>query len=242
MPVTTSASEPGFPAAAVCLPLAGFPHLPVSPVLDCLRRLPVRQPGTDVAGRVVWLPRLGVSVLVHGSVAGGWLCTVVAADSRPAVLPVGGFVVSEVEVSTAFATPVPWHTVAALSAAEFVDVWRVRCAVHGRNPMLVGALLEALAPDTLTVVVDDRVRARSGCRSQQGLRQACRRLVECGLLLDLSEPAGRGGDPLPNRTRVASDEVASIVARDPAETQPGPVPDTVPVFGLRLSEPTWPPR
>lgn len=159
-------------------------------VLDCLRRLPARHRVEEVAGRWLWLPRLGVSVLAHEHTEAGWLCTLIAVDSAadfpPARLPTGVLVVAEVEVVTAVSTRWPWDASAGLSQPEFCDAWRVRAAVHGAPMALREALLSHvedtrmftpdlcppdLDPVVWTVPVGPAVRMQSGCPTMQALRQ-----------------------------------------------------------------------
>ncbi|WP_214405744.1 hypothetical protein [Pseudonocardia lacus] len=171
------------PSAVVGLRPLNFPYCPGPAVLDRLLRLPERQPGGDVAGRLLWLPRLGVTVLPHEHVAEGWLCTMTGADSRPHRLPPGVFLVADFEVRTAFTADRP---TAELETPEFCDAWRVRLAVHGGNPMLGDALIAHLDPADRTVATADRtVRTRSGARTAAGFRQVCHRLHTAGLLTAL---------------------------------------------------------
>lgn len=171
------------PSAVVGLRPLNFPYCPGPAVLDCLLRLPERQALGDVAGRPLWLPRLGVTVLPHEHVAEGWLCTLADADSRPHRLPTGVFVVADFEVLTAFTADRP---AADLQTPEFCDAWRVRLAAHGGSLLLGDALITHLDPADRTVATDDRtVRARSGYRTAAGFRQACRRLHTAGLLTAL---------------------------------------------------------
>lgn len=180
-------------------------------VADCLRRLPVRQVSGQIAGRWLWLPRLGLSVLAHEHTEAGWLCSLVAADSRPVRLPTGICVVDEVEISRAIATRWPWDVLAGLSPDEYRDTWRIRAADRGAPMALCEALLACvedtpaypadlypadLDPTGWMVTIDAAVRARSGCRSTAGLHRQCQRLVDTGLLTPAETPDTRpGGEP-----------------------------------------------
>lgn len=169
--------------------------MPVNAVHDCLSRLPARQVVERVGGLMLWLPRLGITVLPHEPVAGGWVCTLVAVDAAPpGWLPTGVFEVCDLELRTAIASRSPWLPVADLSVAEFGDAWQVRLACCGGSPGVGGALLGGLDPDTLTVdVTDPAIRARSGCRHPAGFAQACRRLRAAGLLRALFDDTASFG-------------------------------------------------
>lgn len=172
------------PRPAIGLRVLPVPPVPANAVQDCLSRLPVRQVVDRVGGLLLWLPRLGVTVLPHEPVTGGWVCTLVAVDAVPrGWLPTGAFEVRDLELRTAISTPSPWLPAADLSVAEFGDAWQVRLACHDGSLRVGLALLAGLDPDTLTVdVADPQVRSRSGCRHPDGFAQACRRLREAGLL------------------------------------------------------------
>jgi hypothetical protein len=169
---------------AIGLRVLAVPPVPANGVRDCLSRLPVRQVVDRVGGLTMWLPRLGITVLPHEPVTGGWVCTLVAADSAPrGWLPTGAFEVCDLEVRTAIATRNPWLPTAELSVAEFGDAWQVRLACHGGSLRVGLALLAGMDPHTLTVdVADPAIRVRSGCRHPGGFAQACRRLRRAGLL------------------------------------------------------------
>ncbi len=165
------------------------PPIPATAVRDCLTRLPARHDADWVEGRLLWLPRLGITVLPHEPVTGGWVCTLVGVDGgAPGRVPSGVFVVADLEIRTAFGTRSPWQPIADLTGAEFLDAWRIRYAAHGSSVMLGEALLTATDLDTLTVdTTAPTLRARSGARTQRGFAQACRNLAEAGLLLALFE-------------------------------------------------------
>jgi hypothetical protein len=172
------------PRPSIGLRVLAVPPVPANGVRDCLSRLPVRQHFDRVGGRLLWLPRLGITVLPQEPVTGGWVCTLVAADNAPpGWLPTGAFEISDLEIRTAIATRHPWLPTADLSVAEFGDAWQVRLACHGGSPRVGLALLAGLDPDTLTVdVADPAIRVRAGCRHPGGFTQACHRLRRAGLL------------------------------------------------------------
>ena len=189
------------PRPAIGIRMLHIPPVPADAVHDCLSRLPARQVVDRVGGMMLWLPRLGITVLPHEPVTGGWVCTLVAVDTGPrGWLPTGAFEVSDLEVRTAIATRHPWLPTAELSTAEFGDAWQVRLTCHGGSLRVGLALLAGLDLDTLTVNVGDpQVRARSGCRHPSGFTQACRRLREAGLLQALSDDTPTTGSAGPTR-------------------------------------------
>jgi hypothetical protein len=170
---------------AIGLRVLAVPQVPANAVQDCLLRLPVRQVVDRVGGLLLWLPRLGITVLPHEPVTGGWVCTLIAVDNGPpGWLPTGAFEVCDLEARTAIATRKPWMPTADLSVAEFGDAWQVRLACHHGVSLRIGvALLAGMDPDTLAVdVADPAIRGQAGCRNPGGFAQACRRLREAGLL------------------------------------------------------------
>jgi hypothetical protein len=179
------------PRTAIGIQSLPFPRIPDSPVLDCLGRLPRRRDPdrvAAVAGALLWLPRLGVTVLPHEPLTDGWVCTLVGIDTAAGRLPVGVFVVSDLEICTAIATSCPWQPVVGLSGVEYGDAWRVRLAGRGGGRMLGEALLAHADLATLIVdTTDHRVRSGSGCRTAAGFRQACQRLCDAGLLVALPD-------------------------------------------------------
>jgi hypothetical protein len=193
--VSTARSWDSRPRPAIGLRVLAVPSVPANAVHDCLSRLPARQGLGRVGGLLLWLPRLGVTVLPHEPVTGGWVCTLVAADNGPpGWLPTGAFEVSDLEVRTAIATRTPWLPAAELSVAEFGDAWLVRAACHGGSVRVGVALLAGMDPDTLAVDVSDpALRVRAGCRHPGGFAQACRRLREAGLLRALFDTTTGGG-------------------------------------------------
>ena len=183
---------------------------PMSPATRDLlsRRLPVRQPAGSVAGRPLWLPRLGVTVLPHEPVTRGWLCSFVAADTHPVRLPVGLWLVDEVEITTGFAVPASWplRLPDGLAGDEFAAAWLVRvvevdCCRYGT----AAALLAGFDPDTLTVVADDAARRRAGPRTtDQAFQAVLARLRAAGFLFAPhdSVPPVVGTQPCPPPTDV----------------------------------------
>lgn len=154
-----------------------------------------------VVGARLWLPRLGVSVLAHEPAEAGWLCTLLGADSTPPRLPTGVFVVSDLEIRTAFPTDPAAAMSATGSVSAWCAAWRVRVADHERRPALSAALLAHLDETTpsvatpsaecLTVATGGRgVLLRSGCRSVQGFRRACEVLAQAGFLRALFDDPG----------------------------------------------------
>jgi hypothetical protein len=180
---TTHSADPR-PRPAIGLRVLPVPPVPATGVRDCLSRLAVRQHLDQVGGQLLWLPRLGITVLPHEPVSGGWVCTLVAVDNAPrGWLPTGAFEISDLEVRTAIATRRPWLPTAELSVAEFGDAWQVRLACHGGSLRVGLALLAGMNPDTLTLdVADPAIRVRAGCRHPAGFAQACHRLRQAGLL------------------------------------------------------------
>ena len=178
-------------------PYYGLPgqQLPVltSAVRDCLGRLPVRQRLEQVEGRPLWLLRLGVTVLPHATVTGGCLCTVVAADADPQRLPVGVFVVEDVEIVTAVPAATcrqaPLSVQLGLSTAVVRDAWQVRLAVVDPRYRLMAALLDGVDPDTLTVIAGEVARRRSTSRTVHAFGVALARLCTMGFLVALDHPA-----------------------------------------------------
>jgi hypothetical protein len=190
------------PRPAIGLRQLAVPPVPANAVQDCLSRLPARQVVDRVGGLTLWLPRLGITVLPHEPVTGGWVCTLVAADAAPpGWLPTGAFEISDLELRAAIATRNPWLPTADLSVAEFGDAWQIRLACHHGHHLQLGiALLSGLDPDTLTVdIADPAIRARSGCRHPAGFAQACRRLRETGLLHALFDDAATAPGEGPRR-------------------------------------------
>jgi hypothetical protein len=232
----TTANRPRVALGIRALP---FPRIPDSPVLDCLRRLSRRQQPdrvAAVAGTLLWLPRLGVTVLPHEPVTEGWVCSLVGTDRAAGWLPVGVFVVSDLEISTAIATTSPWQPVAGMSGAEYGDAWRVRLAAHGGSPMLGDALLDHADPATLIVATTDPLpRSRSGCRTVAGFRQACRRLCDAGLLTALSADG-----PDHDSTQAAVEQSCVDHGVDRSDADPGAAAEGGRHL-LTLPPSTWPP-
>jgi hypothetical protein len=172
------------PHPSIGLRVLAVPPVPANAVHDCLSRLPARQIIDLVGGLMLWLPRLGITVLPHEPVTGGWVCTLVAVDAGPrGWLPTGAFEVSDLELRTAIITHHPWLPTAELSTGEFSSAWQIRLACHDGHARVGLALLAGVDPDTLTVdVTGPAIRAQAGCRHPAGFAQACRRLREAGLL------------------------------------------------------------
>jgi hypothetical protein len=119
----TPSPDERWPALAI-LPRFEVPHL-TNAVVNCLERQSRRRASDDIAGCVLYVPRLGASVLPHVAVAGGWLCTFVAGESG-ARLPVGAGALADVELRAALSVVNPWFPHASLTGHEFIDVWTVR--------------------------------------------------------------------------------------------------------------------
>ena len=193
-------------------------HLPPLPsaARECLGRLPVRRRVEAAEGSPLWLLRLGVTVLPHSMVTSGWLCTIVAADSQPAQLPVGAFVADDVEIVTAIAaatcTQAPLSVQAGLPAEVVRDAWLVRLAVVDPRYRVMAALLHGLNDDTLIVTADEMARRRSAYRTVAAFRTAFARLYALGFLVALDQPANDAIAGSPDGAR----------------------------YGLRLPRPGWP--
>lgn len=178
-------------------PYVGLPGRQLPPlnasVRDCLGRLPGCWQVEAVAGLPLWLPRLGVTVLPHSAVTGGVLCTIAAADSQPARLPTGVFVVEDVEITTAVAADpcarMTFAVQARLSAEEFREVWLVRLAVVDPRYRSTAVVLDGLDRDTLTVTVSAAARRRSVFRTVRALSSRLDRLCRAGFLVPLDDPA-----------------------------------------------------
>lgn len=209
----SGAVEPSPREALIGVRRLDFPAVPPSGVRDRLNRLPVQQTGREIAGAVLWLPRVAVSVLAHEQVPRGWLCTLAWADRCQGRLPTGVFIISDTEARTAFPTRCPWDPVAELTAAQYADAWRVRLAARVPGSLMLGeALLTGLDPNTLALTITTAVRAQSGCRTTSGFWQACGRLCDAELLMPLFDDTG--GLPAEGRWQ----------------------------YGLRMPASTWPPR
>ena len=191
------------PRPSIGLRVLAVPPIPATAVRDCLTRLPARQVVDRIGGLTLWLPRLGITVLPHEPVAGGWVCTLVGVDAAPpGWLPTGAFEVCDLEVRTAIAIRNPWLPTADLTIAEFGDAWQVRLACRCGQTRLGMALLSGMDPDTFTVdvdVADPVIRARAGWRHPAGFAQACRRLGEAGLLHALFDDTAAAAEVGPRR-------------------------------------------
>lgn len=170
-----SGSPPTDPAAC-CLPGLRIPPLGAA-VRDCMRRIAARRWLVERAGLRVRLPRLGVSVLVHGPTGSGWVCTLVGTDRSTDELPVGAAVVSSVEIAAGS----PW-SVQASGPEVLPDAWRIRLADRGVPAALVDALLGAADPQHTVNLTTRSLLMRSGCRTRAALGRRCRDLLDLGAL------------------------------------------------------------
>jgi hypothetical protein len=184
----TPSPDERWPAMAI-LPRLDVPRL-TNAVVNCLERQSRRRASDDIAGCVLYVPRLGASVLPHVPVAGGWLCTFVAAESG-ARLPVGAGALADVELRAALSVVNPWCPHASLTGHEFIDVWTVRVCDGGPrlNPLLVWAIAQSADRQTLRVITGGengaRLRSRAHLASKASLRSECDRLVARGFLVKL---------------------------------------------------------
>jgi hypothetical protein len=189
------------PAGTVGLPLLVVPVLRPD-IAQLLDTLPRHRTAAAAQGRLLYLPRLGITVLPHApnpvAAGGGWVCTVAGA-ARADELPVGALVLSDLEIETAIATPNPDAPLDYVSTAEYAAIWSLR--VHqwsGGGPALRLAreLLE-LASDDLSVatmlqpaVAISSAATRSLARRVQVLPQALpqriKQLEGSGFLVDLT--------------------------------------------------------
>lgn len=165
------------PGPAACrLPSLGIPPLGAA-VRDCMRRIAARRRLEERVGSRVRLPRLGVSVLVHGPIGSGWLCTLIGADRSTDELPVGAAVVSSVEIAAGS----PW-SVEASGPEVLPDAWRIRLADRGVPAALVEALQGAADPQHTVNLQDRSLLMRSGCRTRAAFGRRCRDLLDLGAL------------------------------------------------------------
>jgi hypothetical protein len=189
------------PAGTVGLPLLVVPVLRPD-IAQLLDTLPRHRTAAAAQGRLLYLPRLGITVLPHApnpvAAGGGWVCTVAGA-ARADELPVGALVLSDLEIETAIATPNPVAPLDYVATAEYAAIWSLR--VHqwsGGGPALRLAreLLE-LAGDDLSVatmlqpaVAISSAATRSLARRVQVLPQALpqriKQLEGSGFLVDLT--------------------------------------------------------
>jgi hypothetical protein len=188
-------------AGCVGVPTRALPGMSPATADLLSRQLPARQVVGTVSGQPLWLPRLGVTVLPHEPITGGWVCSFIAADTQPLRLPVGVWVVDEVEIATALTVPPMWPLALpdGLTGQEFRDAWLVRlvetdCCRYG----IAAALLAGFDPDTLIVVADDGARRRAGPRTTpQAFRATLARLSAAGFLAAPGAPAApdAGSEP-----------------------------------------------
>jgi hypothetical protein len=190
----------------------GLPLLP-APALrpDVAQRLdtfPRRRSTASAAGRLLYVPRLGITVLPHAlnpaDAGGGWVCTIAGATGMD-LLPVGALLLSDLEIETGFDTANPAAPLDGVTPAEYSAVWSVRVYDwSGGGPImrlsrellgLAGADLgvDAMLQPTVTV---SPAAARALARNIQALTQALpnriHRLVTAGFLVDLSPNPGSG--------------------------------------------------
>ena len=154
---------------------------PASPaVRDCLRRQPRRRTAQTLTGAALWVPRLGLSVLVHEQVGvDGWACTAIGADHEPAALPVGVLLLSTVELSRAPFAGAPAE--GSRTAEEFCAAWQVQVIDRGVPLDLTTALVEAADPGDRTVdMTAPGLVRRSGCRVTSGLARRRQQLIDMG--------------------------------------------------------------
>lgn len=233
---------PGPGRQLTCCGLPARPLPGMSPATADLlsRRLPARQVVAAVAGQPLWLPRLGLTVLPHEPTSGGWLCSVVAADALPLRLPVGLWVVDDVEIATAVTVPRGWPLGLpdGLTGQEFRDAWLVRvvevdCCRYGT----AAALLAGFDPDTLTVVADHAARRRAGPRTTpQAFRAVLARLQTAGFLAAPDDPAPQAAVAEPPAPPVGGFE--DVLAGFGASLLR--VPGRAVRYELRLPRPGWP--
>ena len=158
-------------------------------VRQVLDRLPARQNVDAVGGRLLWLPRLAVTVLPQVQVRGGWLCTLAGA-AEVARLPTGVLQVSEREIVTAVAAgELVWPSGCCAGVPDLdIDVygaaWRLRLATVDGGWFRIGAALAAEAdPVSFTVGWRDPVLlSRAGCRTTTGWHTLAGRLQAAGFL------------------------------------------------------------
>jgi hypothetical protein len=144
-------------------------------------------------------------VLVHHPVMGAWVCTSVSTER--ARLPIGAFLVTDLELLGGLEVQNPWWPHADLTADEFLDVWEIRIAENSPpQPVRVSNALRSLADREKLVVVTNpsanpELLRRSGIRSCTGLAAACARFAEAGFLVRLfdvpTDPERRYGFTLP---------------------------------------------
>jgi hypothetical protein len=225
----------------------GLPAQPVprmSPATADLlsRRLAARQVVAAVAGQPLWLPRLGLTVLPHEPITGSWLCTIIAAETQPLRLPVGLWVVDDIEIATALAVPQGWPLALpdGLTGQEFGDAWLVRLVETDYCRYgIAAALLAGFDPDTLIVVADDAARRRAGpSTTPQVFRATLARLRAAGFLAAPASPSAGGSKPTvpPVGAGAAGfDDLLTDFARQALRLSGRPV-----SYELRLPRPEWP--
>ena len=173
----------GPPAGRLSCDLRRLLVPPLMPaVRDCLFRIAARRTHSARIGSRVWLPRLAVSVLVHGRVADGWACTLVSADRADEALelPVGVVVLADEELRAA--VPASGSAPGTSSVERFCDAWRIRLADRGASSMLVEALLGAADPRQMVDLGDRALLLRSGCRTRAAFGRRCQDLLDLGAL------------------------------------------------------------
>jgi hypothetical protein len=144
-------------------PLLGLPQLDLRPltpsVKDCLERQTSRRDAADVAGIRLYVQRLGVTVLPHVAVPGGWLCTLIAVEGDPSVRhPVGVLcTVPDLDLETALVTDA-WAPYSGLDGETYLALWLVRAAeaFPGRPLVLERSLVASADRDTLQVITHQR--------------------------------------------------------------------------------------
>jgi hypothetical protein len=194
-------------AGMVGLPLLEAPALRPD-VAQHLGTFLRRRPAPAAEGRLLYLPRLGVTVLPHApnpvAAGGGWVCTVAGATGADQ-LPVGVLLLSDVEVETAIGTVNSAAPLDGVTTAEYAAIWSLR--VHewsggGPTLRLARELLElggadlgvasALQP-TVTISPDAaRTLARSTHTLTRTLPRQVSQLVSAGFLVDLTPSPGSG--------------------------------------------------
>jgi hypothetical protein len=176
-----------WPAVAI-LPRFEVPHL-TNAVVNCLERQSRRRTSDDIAGCVLYVPRLGASVLPHVPVAGGWLCTFVAAESG-ARLPVGAGALADVELSAALSVVNPWCPPPRSPGTSSSTCGRFGCVTgtEAQSASRLGHRAERRPTDATRHDRGEngaRLRSRAHLVSKASLRSGCDRLVAKGFLVTL---------------------------------------------------------
>lgn len=181
----------------VGLPVFATPRL-TSGMAQELEQLPRRRLTATAAGQLLYVPRLGVTALPHTpnhGRGGGWICTVAAATGSGR-LPVGAFVLCDLEIETAIGTANPTAPLDTVTAAEYATAWRLRVLDwHGAAVAVALAVADladlsehAIPFPTVTVSPEalHALQLRLRVLRPYGVHRRLAELVTAGFLVDVT--------------------------------------------------------